>query len=67
MNKEKCEDMIIRKLLEIEKIYKEYNPDGDYLTMHISNTAISANNSHWIGGKDAGRPINIFELMEDLR
>ena len=67
MDRSECEELLVRKVLEIRRIYKEYNPDGDYLTMHVSNTAISINNSHWIGGKDAGRPINVFELMEDLR
>ena len=67
MDRAECEELLVRKVLEIRRIYKEYNPDGDYLTMHVSNIAISINNSHWIGGKDAGRPINVFELMEDLK
>lgn len=66
MNKVECEQLLIQKLLEIQKIYKEYHPDGDYLTLHISNIAISINNAHWAGGKDSDHPINVFELKGDL-
>lgn len=60
MTREECEKKIIEKLQEIEKIYKEYAPKEDYLSMALSDGMIMGNNGHhainkidfyWDGGE----------------
>lgn len=36
MNKETCEQLILDKLEEIAKIYREYNKDGQKLFLNVS-------------------------------
>ena len=47
MRRDVCESKIMYHLEEIFNIYKEYNPDGDYLTMSIVGNSISFNNNYW--------------------
>lgn len=37
MDKKTAEEKILKKLFEINKIYKEYNPDGNHISMFILN------------------------------
>jgi hypothetical protein len=64
MNREECEKLITEKLLEIRKIYKEYNPNGDYLTAHITNNHVDFNNEYWEGGNDEEKPIDVIITTE---
>ena len=60
MDRTKCEKMILEKIQEIEKIYKEYAPKEDYLAMTLSDGVIMGNNGnhsinkidfYWDGGE----------------
>lgn len=54
-----CERMILRCCKYILKIYKEYNPNGNYLGIAIFNDSISVNNAHWEGA-DKERPLDFY-------
>ena len=47
MTREVCEELIVAKIKEIAEIYREYNPDGTYLTMSIFDGRITVNNSYY--------------------
>ena len=53
-----CEEKLLKKMEELYKIYKEYNPDGDYLGFTISDHYVMCNNKYW--GKDANRPVHFI-------
>lgn len=59
MNKEIIECLIVEKLREIWDICRQYDPDGDYLSMCIFDKeegfTVSANN-----GADSDKPIGVF-------
>ena len=59
-----CETKIQEKLKEIYEIYKEYNPDGDYLGFTISNEYIMCNNKYWEGGDDEKKPLHFIITVE---
>lgn len=52
MTRTECEAAILRNMIEIEKIYKEYNPDGNYLTMYIYDGHYSVRNDSREADKD---------------
>ncbi len=58
MTKKECEKIILGLMGTIREVYKQYNPDGEYLTLSIKET-LSFNNSHWIGGNDEHKPVDI--------
>ena len=60
MTKQECEERIESLLLEIGEIYKEYNPDGDYLTLccFVKQGDYFFNNDY--PKKDKDKPINKF-------
>lgn len=60
MTRKQAEKKTRDKLVEILKIYKEYDPEGDYLTLSYGETCISFNNSYWKSEKR----INYFESFE---
>lgn len=60
MTREKAEQKIKEKLLEIIAIYKEYDPEGDYLALSYSEDCIFFNNRHWKSEKK----IDYFESFE---
>ena len=66
MNKEECMQQIFEKLLEIRKIYLEFNPKGSYLNLAFSDKSVNFNNAHWEGGDDEDAPIWFFRAMEDI-
>ncbi len=59
MERKTCERLILEKLEEIKEIYKEYNPNGDYLALSIVGGWISVNNEYY--DKDAEKPINFYK------
>lgn len=62
--REACENMLIHKLTEILELYKQYNPNGEYLGMYIDENTISVNNRYW--SSDQLKPINkIVTLGEE--
>lgn len=52
MTRTECEATILRKMIEIEEIYKEYNPNGNYLTMCILDGHYSVRNDSRKEDKD---------------
>lgn len=63
MTREQAEKKIRDKFVEILKIYKEYEPEGDYLTISYCEDCISFisfNNRYWEGEKK----IDYFESFE---
>jgi len=56
MNRHNTEEKILDLLEEIMNVYREYNPDGKYLTMTFSVSEgkpyVSVNNAYWHGGDD---------------
>lgn len=47
MKREQCEDIILKKAKEIQKVVKRYEPNFDYLSISISSDCIAFNNDYW--------------------
>ena len=64
MTREFCEDLILEKLKEIWTIYKQYNPNGKYLTLNVlvdeDGEYFAFNNSCYRDGGDENIPINFW-------
>lgn len=52
MTRTECEAAILRKMIEIETIHKEYNPSGNYLSMCILEGHYSVRNDSRNDDKD---------------
>lgn len=50
MTREECEKLILFHIEQIEKIYKEYQSDGNYLSVAILDGDLSCNNDYWEEG-----------------
>lgn len=61
MTREKAEELIENSLREAWRIYKTYNPDGQYLTMTVSRGSVMINNQHW--NADRRRPIDVVKPL----
>ena len=55
MTREQCENQIIAKVKEIEKIVQKYNPGNAYLEINIINGSCSIFNEYW----DTEKPIRV--------
>lgn len=66
MRRKECEELILKKLKEIYKIYHEYNPQGEYLTLCImkgrQGWSLWANNRYY--GEDKNKPIDFTNYPE---
>lgn len=52
-NKRKqIENVLIMKALELYQMYKEYNPNGDYLSLSFLDGYVNMFNEHWENDKD---------------
>lgn len=60
MTREQVEKKIRDKFVEILKIYKEYEPEGDYLAIVYCEDCISFNNCYW----ESKKKIDYFESKE---
>lgn len=49
MTRHEVEKEISKKFFEILKIYKEYEPEGEYLNLSFVDGNISCNNDYWRG------------------
>lgn len=62
MKREKCEKLILEKLKEINDIYLEYNPKGEYLNLSIivekNKSYLSFNNQYY--EEDKKNPIDVW-------
>lgn len=63
MTKAECELLILHKTEEIFKIYREYNPDGNYLTMYVLNGHVSCSNNYQEA--DSEHPISAWYAPEE--
>ena len=45
MTREQCEKKIRDLMIQIDKVYHEYNPDGNFLFITIGGDVITAKNS----------------------
>ena len=59
LSRKTCERKIMQLCEEIQRVYKRYNPDGNYLTISINNDIIAANNAHWEGA-DKKKPLDCY-------
>ena len=68
MTREECERKIFEKMLEIVDIYKEYNPEGEYLTLCMLNDDLFANNRYYDDSSvDYRRRIDFFKEISEVR
>lgn len=61
LSRKACEKRIWQLCEEIQRVYKSYNPDGDYLTISINNKILSANNAYWEGA-DTKKPLDFYVI-----
>lgn len=50
--RKQIETELINKALELYRMYKEYNPNGDYLSISFLNGYVNMFNEHWENDKD---------------
>lgn len=60
MTRQEAEQRILEKLIEIVKIYKEYDENGEVLNMAYDNNDIFCFNKHW----EVANPIYIYKNLE---
>lgn len=70
LSREQCENRLTELWLEIWEIYKQYNPNGTYLTACVSiqegTTFATMWNAHYhTMSSDAIHPVNIFTRFEE--
>lgn len=64
MTRQECETKILKKVVEIEGIMKEYNPNGEYLTIAIIGGGdIDIHNEYW--KDDLDKPIKFWLSKEE--
>lgn len=47
MTREECEDLIIKKLIEIKEIATKYDKNFEYLSLEVYPDSVWANNNYW--------------------
>ena len=65
LSRKACEKRIWKLCEEIQRVYKSYNPDGDYLSVSINNKILSANNAYWEGA-DAKKPLDFYVIDGEI-
>ena len=58
MTREQCEKKIRNLMIQIDKVYHEYNPEGTYLGLCIVGDFARANNSYY--SDDADHPLDMY-------
>lgn len=56
MTREECEKAISEEVEKIWDIYKQYNPNADTLSLHITEAIILVNNEYW--QDDINKPLS---------
>lgn len=56
MTREECERAIAEEVEKIWDIYKQYNPNADTLSLHITKAIILVNNEYW--QDDINKPLS---------
>ena len=62
MTREQCEKKIRHLMIQIDKVYHEYNPEGTYLNLSIVDDNLMAHNSYY--SDDADHPIDMFHVIK---
>lgn len=62
MKRAECEKQIRDLMLQIDKVYHEYNPEGTYLSLSIVDGNLMANNRYY--SDDADHPIDMFKVIK---
>lgn len=60
--RKECEKQIRDLMIQIRDVYKEYNPDGEYLSFAIMGDTLMANNMHFTD--DADHPLDIYYVIK---
>lgn len=63
MKREECEKQIRDLMIQIDKVYHEYNPEGTYLNMFIIGDFALVNNSYY--RNDVDRPLDMHYQIEE--
>lgn len=61
MKRKECEKQIIDLMIQIRNVYKEYNPDGEYLSLAILDNTLMAYNMYT---DDADHPLDIYYVIK---
>lgn len=62
MKREECEKQIRDLMIQIRDVYKEYNADGEYLSLAIMGDTLMANNMEY--ADDADSPLNVYYVIK---
>ena len=65
MTRKQCEKKIRDLMIQIDKVYHEYNPEGTYLNLSIVDDTLMANNSYY--SDDADHPLDIYYQIKGKR
>lgn len=65
MTRKQCEKKIRALMIQIDKVYHEYNPEGTYLNLSIVDDNLMANNSYY--SDDADHPLDIYYQIKGKR
>ena len=57
INRKECEEQILELLKEIREVYRDYNPQGEYLSMCLNSGSIHFNNAWFSKESDCKKPI----------
>ena len=60
MDRTECEAKLESLMRKAWEVYKQYNPEGTYLTMDIIDGKVSANNAYF--AEDKEKPIQIWSV-----
>ena len=67
MTREQCEKKIRDLMIQIDKVYHEYNPEGTYLSLCIVGDFVRVNNSYYSDDADADHPLDMFYQIKGKR
>ena len=65
MTRNEAEERILKALEELQRVYFDYNPNGDYLIVTVSKDYIGASNAFSYGGKDHDFPLSISKSLKE--
>lgn len=60
MTRQEAEQKILEELIEVVKIYKEYDKNGEVLNIGYVNNCVMCFNEHW----RVDKPIDIYKRLE---
>ena len=63
MTRAECEQKILEKMVEIDEIHRQYNPNADKLSFFLDHEFLCVNNIYWRTDKDY--PLNAHLWRKD--